>query len=258
MSLCFTQVNGVMEDSVPSTSSTAPTRGIWLIGGVSESITGSKLPSNRQVLSRFFFLHTMEKKTIQESAAITAQETVSYWDKARIPTRQHYHIINKIKEQHMKWQNLKKAATRRTEIQQQKEDSFSNVLDDLFDVAHADALNLVKIPEDKEFLLAQWEKGRRGCFGSVGMKLHGVEKRRYERDQKVAKRRKLEEERMASAAVCEVVGSSHISSSSSCSNSESEQDPVYKKCTSKKSAVKKSSQYCQLRGRIIPGPHKSQ
>ena len=78
-SSCYFQVNGVMEDSVASTSSNpATTRGIWLIGGVSDSITGSKLPSNRQVLSRFFFLHTLEKKTVQESTAITAEETISY------------------------------------------------------------------------------------------------------------------------------------------------------------------------------------
>ena len=32
-------------------------RGIWLVGSTLSSITGSKLPSNRQVLARFFDLH---------------------------------------------------------------------------------------------------------------------------------------------------------------------------------------------------------
>ena len=83
-----------------SDTSISSTRSIWLIGGVSEKLTGSKLPSNRQVLSRFFYLHKLEKKTVQESAAITTEELLSFWVKARIPTRQKYHIINKVKEYH--------------------------------------------------------------------------------------------------------------------------------------------------------------
>ena len=131
------------------------TRGIWLIGGLLETITGSKLPSTRQVLGRFFYLHTVEKKTVKESAAKTTTELVQFWQKARIPTRQEYHIISKIKQQHQIWQGLKKAASRRTEKQQNNEDNFTSVLDDLFDVAHADALQIIKIAEDREFLLAQ-------------------------------------------------------------------------------------------------------
>jgi len=57
-----------------SDTSVSSTRSIWLIGGVSEKLTGSKLPSNRQVLSHFFYLHKLEKKTIQESAAIMAEK----------------------------------------------------------------------------------------------------------------------------------------------------------------------------------------
>ena len=145
-----------MEATVPSASGpTHTTRGIWLIGGISESITGTKLPSNRQVLSRFFYLHTLGKKTIQESAAVAAEETLNFWERARIPTRQQYHIINKIKEQHKQWQGLKKSATRRTQTQQMKENAFTSVLDDLFDIAHADALSLIKISEDRDFLTAQ-------------------------------------------------------------------------------------------------------
>jgi len=62
--------------------------------------------------------------------------------------------------------------------------------DDLFDVALADASSLIKIPEDKDFLLAQREKGRRGCLGGTDMKLHSVENRQYDGQQKAEKRRK--------------------------------------------------------------------
>lgn len=156
-------------------------RGVWLVGGTIEQITGSKLPSNKQVLRRFFHCHCKEKKTIQDSATETTREILDFWEKARIPTRQECHIINKIKQLHSTWQGLKKAASRRTEVQQGKEDAFVQTFDDLFDVAHADALTLIKIEEDRQFLLFQREKGRKGCMGSVDTKLAKQEVRRLER-----------------------------------------------------------------------------
>ncbi|XP_050528083.1 uncharacterized protein LOC126898185 [Daktulosphaira vitifoliae] len=47
------------------------------------------------------------------------------------------------------------------------EEDFVNKLDDLFDIAHSDALNLIKVEVDKQFLLAQREKGRSGCMLGV-------------------------------------------------------------------------------------------
>ena len=35
-------------------------RGIWLVGGTVEKITGSKLPINQEILQRFFHLHITE------------------------------------------------------------------------------------------------------------------------------------------------------------------------------------------------------
>jgi hypothetical protein len=67
-------------------------------------------------------------------------------------------------------EGFQKAASRRTETQQLKEDAFSTGLD-LFDVAHVDALSLIKIAEDREFLLAQREKGRRGYLAGVDTKI---------------------------------------------------------------------------------------
>ena len=44
----------------------------------------------------------------------------------------------------------------------EKEEAFSACFDDVFDVAHADALNMMTIQEDKDFLLAQREKRHNG------------------------------------------------------------------------------------------------
>jgi hypothetical protein len=77
---------------------------------------------------------------------------------------------------------------------------FVNKLDDLFDVAHADALNLISIEEDRLFLLAQREKGRRGCMGAVDVKLSTKEQRRKNREQREANLRMVEDKRSLTVA----------------------------------------------------------
>src|SRR6218665_352402 len=142
-------------------------RDVWLIGGTCSEITGSKLPSNCQVLARFFHLHLNEKHTIEDSAVSTTGELLQFWMKARIATRQDYNIVVKLKDLHGKWKALKKGASNMSGNQRSKETAFVDSLDDLFDVAHADAMKLINIEEYRKFLEAQKEKGRRGCMGAV-------------------------------------------------------------------------------------------
>ena len=70
------------------------------------------------------------------------------------------------------WGILKKHNNRVTRGHKLKEADFIDRLEDLFDVAHAQApgpgLRHVNEPEDKKFFVAQREKSRRGVMGSVG------------------------------------------------------------------------------------------
>src|SRR6218665_3148644 len=50
--------------------------------------------------------------------------------------------------------------------QRSKETAFVGSLDDLCGVAYADTMKLLNIEEDRKFLEAQREKGRRGCMGA--------------------------------------------------------------------------------------------
>jgi hypothetical protein len=50
-------------------------------------------------------------------------------------------------------------------------------LDNLFDIAYADAFQLIKIEEDKIFLKHQREPGRVGYLGGVDKKLLDKEKK---------------------------------------------------------------------------------
>lgn len=83
-------------------------RGVWLVGRTLESIIGCKLPSNQQVFRRFFQLHSHKKKSIQSSATITARKICAFWGKAKIPTQNEFHVIEKTKKIHCMWQNIKK------------------------------------------------------------------------------------------------------------------------------------------------------
>ncbi|GBM45488.1 hypothetical protein AVEN_210221-1 [Araneus ventricosus] len=64
-----------------------------------------------------------------------------------------------------------KSACRRSETQEENERNFISDLNNLFDIAHANALEIIKIEEDRKFLLSQRERGRRGYLMGIDMKL---------------------------------------------------------------------------------------
>lgn len=154
---------------------------IYLIGSETSQIYGSKLPSNRQVLQVFFYNIRCVNLTVRESARLAIEETVIFWQKARIPVREPQHCICKLEDIYKKWRMLQKNSNRKTDVQRNKENAFTDTLDDLFDIAHANALSTIKIAEDREFLTAQRQKGRPGYLAGVDRKLAEMEQRRLER-----------------------------------------------------------------------------
>lgn len=59
--------------------------------------------------------------------------------------------------------------------------SLYYILDDLFDIAHNNAFNLINIEEDKLFLLAQREKGRRGYMAKRDIHFDKIEENVYKK-----------------------------------------------------------------------------
>ncbi|GBM39966.1 hypothetical protein AVEN_142092-1 [Araneus ventricosus] len=152
-------------------------RNIYLIGSECHQITGCKLPSNRQVLSVLFYnLHEV-KLSIRESANLVVRECLIFWEKARIPTIATPHCVEKIMKMYNHWRNLQKSACRRSETQEENERNFISDLNNLFDIAHANALEIIKIEENRNFLLSQGEPGRRVCLMGIAMKLAKREER---------------------------------------------------------------------------------
>ncbi|GBM95461.1 hypothetical protein AVEN_55006-1 [Araneus ventricosus] len=99
------------------------------------------------------------------------RECLIFWEKARIPTRATPHCVDKIMKMYNYWRNLQKSACCRSETQEENERNFISDLNNLFDTARGNALEIIKIEEDGKFLLSQREPGRRGCLMGIDMKV---------------------------------------------------------------------------------------
>lgn len=122
-----------MSDS-SSTPSTAPqptssaiiTRGsdkqerhINLIGDVSHQITGAKLPSNRQMLQIFFYNMRFPKLEKKESARLSVDAALIFWQQARIPTREPHKCSEKLLKLYEEYRKIKRVQRRQNHIPKQ-------------------------------------------------------------------------------------------------------------------------------------------
>lgn len=153
---------------------------VYILGHCEHQIVGSKLPSNRQVLSVFLFNMREVKLPQKASAQLVIEEATIFWEKARIPISVKWYCIKKLDDLYETYRSLQKSSTKPSEIQIQKEQEFIDSLDDLFDIAAVDALKSMKNEVDKEFLLAQRKEGREGSL--IGIEKKGTKKE--ERKQK--------------------------------------------------------------------------
>lgn len=167
-------------------------RKIELIGNVSHQIVGAKLPSNRQILEVFFYNLRMVKLSGKESANLAIDAALVFWEQARIPTRRKDKCSDKLWKMYQEWRNLNKTSYNdMSAAMKQKHDEFTKNLDNLFDIAHADAMQMMRNEEDKEFLLKQRMDGRPGSMLGVDQRLAQKEKRsQLRKDQAEARKTK--------------------------------------------------------------------
>lgn len=211
-----------MATSINTAVSTRQMTQVWLIGQMAPNLSGNKLPSKKEVMSLFFYHKNMNKTNIRDSARFTAMYVMTIWDKARIPTRLQKHVINKIEDIFNEWQKLKKNKenkAKRSEGLKEKEKNWQKNLDELFDIAHADALNKIHIPEDKEFLLMQRKEGRPGKIGNIDRKLTKKEAEIKKRNDNIKKRWIKEDESIKS-----LTGQTHMLLSSCSSEDDCDSD----------------------------------
>lgn len=137
---------------------------IYLIGELIQRIDGTKLPSNREVLSVFLYRRSNVKEKFKESTSKVVDEVLNCWRKAHIPAISTKYVSDRIIKLHGEWKKLQKNSKRERDTQKRNEFDFCNNLDDLFDVAHSNALGTIACPQIKQFLLQQREKGRPRCL----------------------------------------------------------------------------------------------
>ncbi|MEL6606429.1 MAG: hypothetical protein AAFP20_24820, partial [Cyanobacteria bacterium J06614_10] len=181
--------------------------------GPSDKLAGNKLPSNKQAICRFLYIHVQEKKTVREASTAVIREVVQFWERARIPTKPQQHAIKKMESLFEEYKCLKKHKNRKTDTQRKNEDKFREKFDDLFDIAHAEAMTRITIEEDRQFLIAQREKGRRGTMAGLDLVLAAKEERARQRVQSQKRRRVQANEEPGPSSSVAVLASSSSSSS---------------------------------------------
>lgn len=154
---------------------------VYLIGKCEPKIVGVKLPSNKQVLQFFFYNTRYKNKTINESARQVVKEILPFWEKGRIPTPNERTCVAKVIKLYNEWRSVQKHNKSKYASHTQKRAEFIDNLNDLFDIAHVDALKLITIEEDRTFLIKQREKGRVGSMTCVDKNLENKEKRKTKR-----------------------------------------------------------------------------
>lgn len=178
---------------------------VYLIGIPYTQILGAKLPSKKQVLSVFFYNHRVRNLPVRASAGLVVDELCVFWGKALIPVHRKDQCIDKVVALHDNWRKLQKHAGRQTEAHITNEKAFVDDLENLFDVATVNALDIIQNDEDKQFLILQRQPGRPGSMIGIDAIAVQKEKRRLERMQAEAERKRKADEDIASASTSAAV-----------------------------------------------------
>ena len=181
-----------------------------------EKITGPKLPPVSQVFSRFLYLYE-RKATVREASRTAARECMEFWELASLPVRDEHHCVSKLEAVYQRYLGLKKSKRRETGTQQTAEAAFSEQLEDLFDISHSNALNIIRNDEDRAFLESQRKRGRPGYIAGLDIK-------HKSRQDAIQKRKEEEEARRKRALEEQEESTSHAVLVSSSSSSELDSD----------------------------------
>ena len=117
----------------------------YLVGYSSESISGSKLPTLRQVLRYALYLKEISSHTVETSSIIqhTVEEVTAFWMIAGIKTILKHNAISNLTKIWKNWMALKKNRGRKTDPGEKRK-MFVKSLDKLWDIGASDAIEIIK------------------------------------------------------------------------------------------------------------------
>lgn len=148
---------------------------IYLIGKISQDFGRRKLPLFKEVMSVFFYYHKTCNLTIKQSSASTAKKLIELWRQTDIPLRKDSSIIVSIIRFHHRWILLSKnKGSKKSPTQKKKESIFYNDLNKVFDISHANALDVIDATK-KLFLESQRQPSRRGFINNLESSTESME-----------------------------------------------------------------------------------
>lgn len=83
------------------------------------------------------------------------REIVQIWEKYRIPSRSERNAIAKLKKLYQNVIALNKNTTNKKGFQEKQENEFEQTLENLFEIAHHNAMEMMPSEDDKQFLELQ-------------------------------------------------------------------------------------------------------
>jgi hypothetical protein len=150
---------------------------LYLVGNPTSSLSSSNtyLPSGREVFRVFCHLHLNLRLQMREASESTVEQVMTIWNKFCVPTCRKDNAITKLEKLYKEWTTVKKNKNRKSELQTSKEDEFCLKMNNLFDIANAEALTLMQDQMHREFLIAQRKPRVREFMRSVNKSLPAEE-----------------------------------------------------------------------------------
>ena len=202
---------------------------VHLIGDPLEHFDGRMLPTTREVLQVYYYHHKIEKESQKDAVRTVVKEVCEVWSRARVPTAAERNIIPKLDSLLATYRNVCRNKGRQGLTQAANETEFETSINQLFDIAHHEAMEMIKIEEDRVFLKDQ-RKERKMRMGKEDKELTEREERKANRIQKQSERQMKEDRRKQSevenvTATCvHEPGTSHSLVELSSQSSESSDD----------------------------------
>ena len=160
--------------SVEMLSTTRAKSNVFLVGEPLQQFNGRMLPTSREVLQVYFYRHKLEKLSQKDAVRTVIKEVGEIWSRARVPTAAERNIIPKLESLLETYRNVCRNKGRQGPVQVAKETDFENLTKQLFDIAHHEAMEMIKITDDRMFLNDQRAE-RKMCMGKVDKQLTEME-----------------------------------------------------------------------------------
>ena len=173
---------------------------VWLVGQLLPNISevnATQLPTAGIVLRRLYHSIRIRKLNLSQSCNEVSVEVMEFWILANIATTQLPNVVSRLKALYNKHDSLSRNKLRRNERQQFLESAFTASLAKLFDIAHSDCSQLIRIPQDLDFLEDQ-RSVRKMAMGSEDREFKVRNEKRMKRLQDNLNRSQLEESRKVS------------------------------------------------------------